>query len=61
MSEKLISELRRKEIFLELVKVQDGGTSVVESRKVIAQQFGLTEPQIRRIEQEGLDYQWPPL
>ena len=54
-------EPRRKEIFLALVEAQDGGASVAESRKLIAQQFGVSEPEVRRIEQEGIDHGWPPL
>ncbi len=56
-----ISEYRRKQIFLALVDAQDHGMGVALSRKKIAKRFGLTVAQIRRIEQEGLDRQWPPL
>ena len=55
------SEARRKEIFLALVEAQDQAMGVAQSRKVIAQRFGTSENQIRQIEQEGLDQQWPPL
>jgi hypothetical protein len=54
-------EPRRKEVFLALVETQDGGASPPESRKVIAQRFGLTEQEVRHIEGEGLDKEWPPL
>ena len=55
-------EPRRMEIFLALVEVQDTGTvSVAQSRRLIADRFGVTEKQIRQIETEGLDRQWPPL
>ncbi len=54
-------EPRRKEIFLALVEAQDQRLSVAESRRLIARQFGITEKQIREIEEEGLDGQWPPL
>ena len=60
-SEERISEYRRKQIFLDLVDAQDHGLGVLKSRTLIAKRFGLTEGQIRRIEQEGLDRQWPPL
>jgi hypothetical protein len=60
-SEERISEYRRKQIFLDLVDAQDHGLGVLQSRTLIAKRFGLTEGQIRRIEQEGLDRQWPPL
>jgi len=56
-----LSEERRKEIFLALVDAQDNEMTVSESRKAIAEQFGLTESQVRQIEREGLDNDWPPL
>jgi hypothetical protein len=56
-----ISEDRRKEIFLALVDAQDHELGVSQSRKLIATRFGLSEGQIRRIEREGIDRQWPPL
>jgi hypothetical protein len=52
---------RRKEIFQALVEAQDTGVGVAQSRKATAEQFGLTEQQVRKIEQEGLDGEWPPL
>jgi len=56
------SEAQRREIFQALVDVQDAGeVSVPQSRKVIAERFGLTEIQVRQIEHEGLEHQWPPL
>jgi hypothetical protein len=55
------SEARRKEVFLALVNAQDQALDVSESRRVVVQQFGLSENQIRQIEREGLDQQWPPL
>jgi hypothetical protein len=60
-SEKEISEYRRKEIFRALVDAQDKKLGVTHSRILIAKRFGLSEGQVRRIEQEGLDEQWPPL
>ena len=54
-------EARRKEIFLALVEAQDQEVGVARSRRVIAERFGLTEGQVRQIEQEGLDHEWPPL
>jgi hypothetical protein len=55
------SEPRRKEIFLALVEAQDQQMTVAQSRKTIAKRFNVTENQIRDIEREGLDAQWPPL
>jgi hypothetical protein len=56
-----LAEQRRKEIFLALVEAQDEGADVAESRKQVAQQFGVDEADVRAIEREGLDAGWPPL
>ena len=61
MTRKSVSEPQRKAIFLALVKAQDGGAALAESRTLIAQQFDLDEQQVRNIEKEGLDNSWPPL
>jgi len=60
-TDELPSETRRKEIFQALVEAQDQQMSVPLSRKMIAKRFGVSETQIRDIEKEGLDEQWPPL
>ena len=59
--EEATSESRRKEIFLALVEAQDQDIGVVKSRKVIADRFGLSEGQVKMIEEEGLRLEWPPL
>ncbi len=56
-----LSEDRRKEIFLALVDAQDHEMSVAQSRKLMAQRFGVSESQVRQIEREGMAQQWPPL
>jgi hypothetical protein len=61
MSEGQLAEDCRKEIFRALVDAQDHDLSVAQSRALIAQRFGLSESQVRQIEREGLDRQWPPL
>ena len=35
--------------------------NVVQSRKEIAEQFGISDRQLKQIEQEGIDGEWPPL
>jgi hypothetical protein len=55
------SESRRKEVFQALVTAQDAEMPVAQSRKEIAQRFGITEAEVLRIEREGLDGNWPPL
>jgi hypothetical protein len=56
-----LPEARRKEIFLALVDAQDQEMPVDVSRKVVAERFGVGEGQVRRIEREGMDHDWPPL
>ena len=56
-----LSETRRQEIFLALVDAQDHEMSVSQSRKLVAEQFGVTENEVRSIEREGLERKWPPL
>jgi hypothetical protein len=59
--EKLLSLERKMEVFAALVQAQDDRMSVAQSRQATAEKFGLSESQVKRIEQEGLDGEWPPL
>jgi len=52
---------RRQLIFKALVEAQDGGIGVAASRTATAQQFAVTEDQVRDIEREGSANLWPPL
>ena len=52
---------RRMELFQAVVETQDSGVDTVLTRRRIAKQFGVTERTVRRIEDEGLEGQWPPL
>jgi hypothetical protein len=56
-----LPEDRRKEIFLALVDTQDQKVGVTQSRTAIAERFGVSEGQVRQIEREGIERQWPPL
>lgn len=56
-----LSEDRRKEIFLMLVSAQDKEMDVAASRKFVVEHFGISDSQVRQIEREGMDCQWPPL
>jgi hypothetical protein len=58
---KPLSEDNRKEIFLALVDAQDHKMDVAQSRRLVGQRFGISEGQVRQIEREGLQRQWPPL
>jgi hypothetical protein len=60
-ADKSLSLEKRMEVFLALVEAQDGKMTVPQSRKATAERFGLSEQQVRRIEREGLDGDWPPL
>jgi hypothetical protein len=59
--EQTLSLEQRMAVFLALVEAQDGKMTVPQSRKATAERFGLSEQQVRRIEREGLDGDWPPL
>jgi hypothetical protein len=59
--QKTLPEERRKEIFAALVDAQDQRMNVAASRKLIAERFGASEAQIREIEGEGVEREWPPL
>jgi hypothetical protein len=61
MAEVRLAELQRKEVFLALVEAQDNAMTVAASRKAVAERFGVSERQVKGIEQEGLDKEWPPL
>jgi len=56
-----LSESRRKKIFLALVNAQDQKMDVAQSRKLMVERFGITDTEIRQIEEEGMENQWPPL
>ena len=56
-----LPESRRKEVFRLLVVAQDYRMSVSEAREMACDLFGLVETQVARIEQEGLESDWPPL
>ena len=56
-----LPEQTRREIFAVLVEVQDQGMDVAESRKEVAARFGVSEQEIRNVEREGMDKDWPPL
>lgn len=52
---------QRRAIFKALVEAQDGGARVAASLTAVAAKFAVTEEQVRDIEREGVDAQWPPL
>jgi hypothetical protein len=52
---------QRQVIFKALVEAQDAGQGVAVSRTTVARQFSVSEEQVKQIEREGSDNQWPPL
>jgi hypothetical protein len=60
-ADKSLTQEQRMELFLALVEAQDGEMSVEQSRRATAERFGVSESQVRKIEREGLDADWPPL
>ncbi|MCS7022895.1 MAG: hypothetical protein NZ703_13990 [Gemmataceae bacterium] len=52
---------QRKSIFQALVKAQDQGIPVPESKRRIIDKYHLTPEQLELIEEEGLEKEWPPL
>jgi hypothetical protein len=56
-----LSLKERKKLFLTLVEAQDRGMTVAQSRKAVADGYGVSERLVEEIEQEGLDRDWPLL
>jgi hypothetical protein len=61
MSAKRIPIEQRKEIFATLVATQDDLKNVRDSYEAVTAHFAITEEQLKEIEEEGIDKQWPPL
>jgi hypothetical protein len=62
MPAKRLTIQERKEIFHALVSTQDLGLmTVAQSLQHIMKQFDITETQLRQIEDEGIEKEWPPL
>ena len=62
MRTKRLTLQQRREIFLDLVQTQDENTmSVAESRQSVIKKYKITDMQLRQIEEEGSDKDWPPL
>ncbi len=62
MASKRLTVAQRREIFQALVDTQDEmPLKVRESYKIVTDKFSITDSQLRQIENEGIDKQWPPL
>jgi hypothetical protein len=61
MKAKRLTLQQKQEIFHVLVTTQDVVTNVPKSRQLVTERFDITEKQLREIEDEGIDKEWPPL
>jgi hypothetical protein len=61
MASKRLTIPQRKEIFQDLVATQDAGQNVRKSYEAITEKYEITENQLRQIEDEGVEKEWPPL
>ena len=61
MRAKRLTLQQRQEIFKDLVMTQDLVANVRKSYQMVTEKFEITDAQLRQIEDEGLDKEWPPL
>ncbi len=62
MRAKRLTTSQRQEIFHALVATQDSGLmTVAQSLQHIQKQYDITEDQLKQIQEEGIDKEWPPL
>ena len=56
-----LSTEEKKEIFSHLVATQDTVLDVRKSKEMVTEHFAISEEQLKAIEEEGIDNEWPPL
>jgi hypothetical protein len=62
MRAKRLTLQQRKEIFRALVDTQDRNEMTVpDSRQTVIRHYKITDVQLRQIEDEGTEKDWPPL
>jgi hypothetical protein len=61
MPTKRLTLQQRRDIFRDLVATQDLGMPVRRSYQIITEKYEITDVQLRQIEDEGLEKEWPPL
>ena len=61
MRAKRLTIQQRQEIFLDLVTTQDLVGNVRKSYEIVTEKHQINDEQLRQIEDEGLDKEWPPL
>jgi hypothetical protein len=57
----VMSVVKRKAVFAELVTLQDQVVPVEESRRQVCEKHQITEASLKRIEDLGIAKDWPPL
>jgi len=61
MRSKRLTQQQKQEIFHALVTTQDVVSNVPRSRQLVSERFDITDKQLREIEDEGIENEWPPL
>ncbi len=61
MPTKRLTLQQRRDIFRDLVATQDLGMPVRKSYEIVTGRHEITDAQLRQIEDEGLEKEWPPL
>ena len=61
MRAKRLTIPEKQEIFHSLVTTQDLVGNVRKSYEIVTEKFQITDEQLKQIEDEGLDKEWPPL
>jgi hypothetical protein len=61
MRTKRLTQQQKQEIFHALVTTQDVVSNVPRSRQLVSERFEITDKQLREIEDEGIENEWPPL
>jgi hypothetical protein len=61
MRAKRLTIPQKQEIFHALVTTQDLVSNVRKSYELVTDKFQISEEQLKQIEDEGLEKEWPPL
>ncbi len=56
-----LDEATQKELFRQLIELEDAGTGHRSAVTQVAEKFGVTERQVNKIVDLGSDECWPPL
>ncbi len=51
----------RKAVFAALVEAMNCALDLAQARDAVAERFGISGQEVRRIEDEGIEAAWPPL